>query len=84
MSNYQRTLQGTVVKISGINSISVRVERKQQHPLYGKVVRTHRKYLVHSHNTQDFKPGDIVIIAETRPMSKNKSWKVLSKVNTEK
>ena len=59
-------------------TVSVLVERRVKHPLYGKIVRRSKKYLVHD-ETNQAKMGDIVEIQEGRPISKNKSW-VLSKV----
>ena len=57
---------------------SVLVERRMKHPIYGKVVRRTKKYLVHDANNQA-RIGDTVEIQEGRPISKNKSW-VLTKV----
>ena len=74
----KRTLLGKVVSDKMDKTVSVLVERRVKHPLYGKIVRRSKKYLAHDENNQA-KIGDIVEIQESRPISKNKSW-VLSKV----
>ena len=74
----KRTLMGKVVSEKMDKTVSVLVERRVKHPLYGKIVRRSKKYLVHD-ETNQAKMGDIVEIQEGRPISKNKSW-VLSKV----
>ncbi len=83
MQKLTRTLQGKVMKISGDKTISVEIESKQAHPIYGKVVRTHTKYLAHTNDSSKFEIGQIVTIAETKPISKNKSWKVIDKPEVE-
>ena len=74
----KRTLMGKVVSDKMDKTVSVLVERRVKHPLYGKIVRRSKKYLVHD-ETNQAKMGDIVEIQENRPISKRKSW-VLSKV----
>ncbi|MGN0918093.1 MAG: 30S ribosomal protein S17 [Oxalobacter sp.] len=74
----KRTLVGKVVSDKMDKTVSVLVERRVKHPLYGKIVRRSKKYLVHD-ETNQAKVGDTVEIQESRPISKNKSW-VLSKV----
>ena len=76
----QRQLLGTVVKNSGLKTVSVLVERKVKHPVYGKYVKKSRKYLVHDENA-NCKVGDTVVIFETKPFSKSKSWSVSSVLN---
>ena len=67
-----RTLQGKVVSDKMDKTVTVLVERKVKHPLYGKVIRRSRK--VHAHDEQNqYGIGDVVVIAETRPLSKTKS-----------
>ena len=77
-SALKRTLIGKVVSDKMDKTASVLVERRMQHPIYGKVVRRTKKYLVHDANNQA-RIGDTVEIQEGRPISKNKSW-VLTKV----
>ena len=70
-----RTLQGKVVSDKMDKTVTVLVERKVKHPLYGKVIR--RSSTVHAHDEQNqYGIGDVVVIAETRPLSKTKSWVV--------
>ena len=77
-SALKRTLIGKVVSDKMDKTASVLVERRMKHPMYGKVVRRTKKYLVHDANNQA-RIGDTVEIQEGRPISKNKSW-VLTKV----
>ncbi|MFN3266878.1 MAG: 30S ribosomal protein S17 [Deinococcales bacterium] len=71
----RKTFIGTVVSDKADKTISVRVERKFTHPLYGKVVTRSKKYATHDENNE-FKTGDIVEIVAVRPISKTKTWKV--------
>ena len=77
-SALKRTLIGKVVSDKMDKTASVLVERRMKHPIYGKVVRRTKKYLVLDANNQA-RIGDTVEIQEGRPISKNKSW-VLTKV----
>ena len=70
-----RTLIGKVVSDKRSKTITVLIERRTKHELYGKIVARSRKY--HAHDEKDeYKSGDIVEIAEGRPISKTKSWVV--------
>jgi len=80
MAQTRRTLQGEIVKISSAQTVKVRIEKKQAHPLYGKVIRSHKQYLVHAAETENLAVGDLVIIGETKPISKRKSWEIVSKL----
>lgn len=72
----RRVLTGTVVSDKMDKTVVVRVERVHRHPLYGKVVRTHKKY--HAHDEENAcNEGDMVRIRETRPLSKRKRWVVI-------
>jgi len=76
-----RTEDGLVISNKGEKTISVMVERKVKHPLYGKVIRRSTKFLVHDENNECGE-GDTVRISECRPLSKHKTWtlvKVLTK-----
>ena len=72
----KKILDGTVVSDKADKSITVIVERKYQHPVLQKVVKTKKKYHVHDENNS-FKTGDKVSIIETRPISKTKKFKVI-------
>ncbi|NQU41065.1 MAG: 30S ribosomal protein S17 [Lentisphaerae bacterium] len=67
---------GAVVSISGEKSVVVRVDTRRRHPLYEKVVNTHRKYHAHD-EAGTAKVGDKVQIEESRPYSKMKRWRVI-------
>jgi small subunit ribosomal protein S17 len=70
-----RTLVGKVVSDKRAKTVTVLVERRTAHPLYGKIVGRSRKY--HAHDEKgEYHLGDTVEIAESRPMSKTKSWVV--------
>ena len=70
-----RTLVGKVVSNKMQKTVTVLVERREKHPLYGKFVLVSKKY--HAHNEMgELNEGDTVEIAESRPISKTKSWKV--------
>lgn len=74
----QRALMGKVVSDKMDKTISVLIERRVKHALYGKIVRRSKKYLAHD-EANTAKIGDIVEIKESRPFSKNKTW-VLTRV----
>ena len=68
-----RTLQGKVVSDKMDKTITVAVERRVKHPVYGKYITRTTK--VHAHDEENqCKAGDTVIVRESRPLSKNKSW----------
>lgn len=68
-----RTLVGRVVSDARTKTVTVLVERRTKHELYGKIVARSRKY--HAHDEKgEYKQGDVVEISETRPISKTKSW----------
>ncbi|HWQ37317.1 MAG TPA: 30S ribosomal protein S17 [Burkholderiales bacterium] len=71
----RRRLTGRVVSDKMDKTVTVLVERKVAHPLYGKFVRKSKKYHAHDENNE-YKEGDVVVIEESRPLSKTKSWRV--------
>ena len=73
----KRTLIGRVVSDKMDKTVTVLVERKVKHPMYGKVMVRSKKY--HAHNEGNTaKAGDLVEIVETRPVSRTKTWAVTS------
>ena len=70
-----RRLTGRVVSDKMNKTVTVLVERKVAHPLYGKFVRRSKKYHAHD-ETNECKAGDLVLIEESRPLSKTKTWRV--------
>ncbi len=74
-SKVKRTLTGRVVSNKMDKTVTVLVERKVKHPLYGKIIRLSKKY--HAHDEANaYGEGDLVTIEETRPLSKTKTWLV--------
>lgn len=70
-----RTLSGRVVSDKMDKTVTVLVERKVTHPLYGKIIRRSRKFHAHD-ETNQCHVGDTVLIEECRPLSRTKSWRV--------
>jgi small subunit ribosomal protein S17 len=73
----KRILQGVVVSDAMDKTVVVRVERRVMHPVYKKFIRRSKKYSAHD-ETNTVKVGDVVRIQECRPISKNKSWTVVT------
>lgn len=72
-----RTAQGTVVSTKMQKTITVLVERRFPHPLYGKYIKRSKK--IHAHDgDQVCQEGDLVTIEETKPISKTKAWQLKS------
>lgn len=71
----QRTLVGRVVSDKMTKTVTVLVERKVKHPVIGKIMTRSSKYHAHA-ETNQYKEGDLVEIAECRPISKTKAWTV--------
>ena len=70
-----RTASGTVVSNKMDKTITVLVERRIKHPLYGKYIKRSKK--IHAHDAENLcQEGDKVTIEETRPISKSKAWKL--------
>jgi small subunit ribosomal protein S17 len=79
----KRILQGEVVSDKNDKTIVVKVERRLRHPVFKKTVRMSKKYHAHDENNEA-KTGEIVRIEETRPVSKQKRWKLVEKVDASK
>jgi small subunit ribosomal protein S17 len=75
----KRILVGTVTSDKTDKTVTVLVERKVRHPLYGKIIRRSKKYHAHD-ETNEYVVGDQVRIEETRPISKTKNWKVIDRL----
>ena len=67
---------GVVVSNKMDKSIVVQVERREKHPIYGKFVKKSSKFSAHDEKNE-CTIGDTVLIAETRPLSKNKCWRLV-------
>jgi small subunit ribosomal protein S17 len=70
-----KTIIGKVITAKMKNTVVVEVEKSMAHPVYHKRIRRTKKY--HAHNETEVKTGDIVKLAESRPLSKTKKWKVI-------
>ena len=69
----KRTLVGKVVSDKRAKTVTVLVERRVKHPIYDKIVIKSSKY--HAHDEKgEYKMGDLIEIAESRPLSKTKNW----------
>ena len=71
----RRELTGVVLSNRADKTITVRIERRVKHPVYGKFIRRSTKLAAHDERN-DCKEGDVVTIIETRPISKTKSWRL--------
>lgn len=74
--NHRKVRQGVVVSDKMDKTVVVSVERYFKHPLYGKRIKRTRKFKAHDENNS-CRQGDIVEIMETRPLSKEKRWRVV-------
>ncbi|MGD8572098.1 MAG: 30S ribosomal protein S17 [Gammaproteobacteria bacterium] len=72
----ERTETGRVISNKMDKTITVMVERKVKHPLYGKYIRRSSKFHAHDEDNQ-CQEGDVVTIAECRPISKSKTWRLV-------
>ncbi len=77
----KRQLQGIVVSDKMQKTIVVKVEMIKTHSKYKKRYKRHKNYKAHV-ETGEYKPGERVIIEECRPISKDKKWKVIKKLNS--
>ena len=78
-SQVERTLTGRVISDKMDKTATVVIDRRVQHPLYGKYIRRSTKLHVHDENNE-CREGDVVSIQQCRPLSKTKSWRLLSVV----
>ena len=78
-ASIRRRLTGRVVSDKMNKTVTVQVERKVKHPVFGKYVTRSGKYHAHDEDNE-FHPGDVVMIEECRPLSRTKAWKVVKLV----
>ena len=82
----KKKLKGTIISNKMLKTLVVRVEKIKEHPKYKRKFKTHKNYKAHYESLADepigdkFNIGDKVIIEETKPISKDKAWKVISKI----
>lgn len=74
--NLRKAKTGVVVSNKMEKTISVQVERRLMHPIYGKFVKRSKKFFAHDEENS-CNVGDLVRIMETRPLSKNKRWRLV-------
>ena len=74
--NLRKEKTGVVTSDKMEKTITVTIERRVKHPIYGKFVKTTKKFKAHDEKN-DAKTGDIVKISETRPLSKTKRWRLV-------
>ena len=81
--NLRKTRVGVVSSNKMEKSISIKVERKFRHPIYGKFIMMTKKLMAHDEQNECH-IGDTVRIMETRPLSKNKSWRLVEVIERAK
>ena len=81
MANNRRRLVGRVVSDKMQKTVTVAIERRATHPVYGKVIKFTKKVMAHD-ETDSIKAGSIVRIVESRPLSKTKRWVVEEVIQT--
>jgi len=81
--NARKERVGLVISSKMDKSITVAIERRMKHPMYGKFVKQTTKLMAHDENN-DAGEGDTVRIMETRPVSKNKRWRLVEVVERAK
>ena len=81
--NLRKTRVGVVTSNKMEKSISVSVVRRLPHPIYGKYVKRSNKFMAHDEKNE-CQIGDVVRIMETRPLSKNKRWRLVEVVEKAK
>jgi len=79
----QKKLVGKIVSNKMQKTVVVEVERVKEHPKYGRRYKLHKKYKVHDENGE-YKIGDKVVIEGCRPISKDKRWKVISRLKEQR
>ena len=79
----KRQLTGRVVSDKMMKTVTVLVERRMKHPLYGKFITRSQKYHAHDERSE-CKQGDLVLIEECRPLSRTKAWRVIQMVEKAK
>ena len=75
----KKQLKGKIISTRMQKTVVVRVERTKEHPKYKRRFRVHKNYKAHV-SEGEYKKGDLVIIEETKPISKDKKWKLVKKL----
>lgn len=77
----KKILTGKIVSTKMTNTVVVMIERKFRHPVYHKVIIRHKKFKAHN-DKLELQMGDLVRIEETKPISKDKHFKVIEKISS--
>ncbi len=75
----RKKIVGTVIKISGKNTVKVSMVEKYSHNQYEKVLKTTKTFIAHVNDDMEVKVGDVVVIEASKPISKTKNWVVIKK-----
>ena len=75
----KKQLKGKIISLKMAKTAVVRVERTKKHPKYKRIFKVHKNYKAHI-SEGGYREGDTVIIEETRPISKDKKWKLVNKL----
>jgi small subunit ribosomal protein S17 len=75
----KRQLKGIIISDKMKKTVVVRVERVKEHPKYKRRYKVHKKYKAHDEK-EEYKIGDMVVIKECRPLSKDKRWRIIKKI----
>ncbi len=75
----RRIMDATVVNVIDETTVKVKVERKFPHPKYGKIIKEHKTYLANKAAKSELNKGDSVQIGEIKPISRRKTWEILTK-----
>jgi len=76
----KKQLRGKIISNKMTKTVVVMVDRIKEHPKYRRRFRVYKNYKAHVDDQNNYKVGDLVIIEETRPISKDKKWKLIKKV----
>ena len=79
----KKTMTGVVVSSKMDKTVVIKVERRFSHPVFKKVVKTTKKYKVHDEKNECLE-GDFIRMQETRPLSKEKRWRLLGIISRDK
>ncbi len=77
----KKKLTGIIVSNKMEKTVVVKVESIKEHPIYKRRFKVHKKYKAHVENSTEFTPGEKVVIQECKPISKDKTWEVIEKIN---
>ena len=75
----KKQLKGKVISDKMQKTVVVEVERIKENPKYKKRYKVHKKYKAHDEK-EEYKVGDMVVVEECRPLSKDKTWRVIKKI----